>query len=58
MEDIFKPHSLTIKALFGNQDALYQIPRNQFPKAISNGTVTFMLPKQGYEITTFVHPVN
>jgi len=31
MEDIFKPHSLTIKALFGNQDALYQIPRYQRP---------------------------
>lgn len=31
MEDIFKPQSLTIKALFGNQDALYQIPRYQRP---------------------------
>lgn len=31
MEDIFKPHSLTIGALFGNKDALYQIPRYQRP---------------------------
>lgn len=31
MEDIFKPHSLTIKSLFGNSDALYQIPRYQRP---------------------------
>lgn len=31
MEDIFKPQSLTIKALFGNQDSLYQIPRYQRP---------------------------
>ncbi len=31
MEDIFKPQSLTIKALLGNQDALYQIPRYQRP---------------------------
>jgi uncharacterized protein with ParB-like and HNH nuclease domain len=29
MEDIFKPSSLTIKQLFGNTDALYQIPRYQ-----------------------------
>ena len=31
MEDIFKPHSLTIKSLFGNPEALYQIPRYQRP---------------------------
>jgi uncharacterized protein with ParB-like and HNH nuclease domain len=31
MEDIFKPSSLTIKQLFGNTDALYQIPRYQRP---------------------------
>jgi len=31
MEDIFKPASLTIKQLFGNTDALYQIPRYQRP---------------------------
>jgi uncharacterized protein with ParB-like and HNH nuclease domain len=31
MEDIFKPTSLTIKQLFGNTDALYQIPRYQRP---------------------------
>lgn len=31
MEDIFKPQSLTIKQLFGNTDALYQIPRYQRP---------------------------
>ncbi|HRH41028.1 MAG TPA: DUF262 domain-containing HNH endonuclease family protein [Pyrinomonadaceae bacterium] len=31
MEDIFKPASLTIKQLFGNADALYQIPRYQRP---------------------------
>ena len=31
MEDIFKPQSLTIKSLFGNPDALYQIPRYQRP---------------------------
>lgn len=31
MEDIFKPQSLTIGALFGNKDALYQIPRYQRP---------------------------
>lgn len=31
MEDIFKPTSLTIKQLFGNADALYQIPRYQRP---------------------------
>lgn len=31
MEDIFKPHSLTIGELFGNKDALYQIPRYQRP---------------------------
>jgi uncharacterized protein with ParB-like and HNH nuclease domain len=31
MEDIFKPQSLTIKQLFGNADALYQIPRYQRP---------------------------
>ena len=29
MEDIFKPSSLTIKQLFGNTDAFYQIPRSQ-----------------------------
>src|SRR5690554_5897585 len=29
MEDIFKPSSLSIKQLFGNTDALYQIPRYQ-----------------------------
>jgi uncharacterized protein with ParB-like and HNH nuclease domain len=31
MEDVFKPQSLTIGALFGNKDALYQIPRYQRP---------------------------
>ncbi len=31
MEDVFKPSSLTIKQLFGNTDALYQIPRYQRP---------------------------
>lgn len=31
MEDIFKPTSLSIKQLFGNTDALYQIPRYQRP---------------------------
>lgn len=31
MEDIFKPQSLNIKQLFGNADALYQIPRYQRP---------------------------
>jgi len=31
MEDVFKPQSLTIKQLFGNTDALYQIPRYQRP---------------------------
>ncbi|HLO46006.1 MAG TPA: DUF262 domain-containing HNH endonuclease family protein [Leadbetterella sp.] len=31
MEDIFKPHSLTIKKLFGDTDALYQIPNYQRP---------------------------
>lgn len=31
MEDIFKPPSHTIKQLFGNADALYQIPRYQRP---------------------------
>jgi len=31
MEDSFKPHSLTIGELFGNKDALYQIPRYQRP---------------------------
>lgn len=31
MEDIFKPSSLSIKQLFGNTDALYQIPRYQRP---------------------------
>src|SRR4051794_39747576 len=31
MEDVFKPTSLTIKQLFGNTDALYQIPRYQRP---------------------------
>lgn len=31
MEDIFKPASLSIKQLFGNADALYQIPRYQRP---------------------------
>jgi hypothetical protein len=31
MEDIFKPHSLTIGTLLGNADALYQIPRYQRP---------------------------
>jgi uncharacterized protein with ParB-like and HNH nuclease domain len=31
IEDIFKPSSLTIKQLFGNTDALYQIPRYQRP---------------------------
>jgi uncharacterized protein with ParB-like and HNH nuclease domain len=31
MEDIFRPQSLTIKQLFGNSDALYQIPRYQRP---------------------------
>lgn len=31
MEDIFKPTSFTIKQLFGNTDALYQIPRYQRP---------------------------
>lgn len=31
MEDIFKPQSLTIGELFGNKDALYQIPRYQRP---------------------------
>ncbi len=31
MEDIFKPLSLTLKQLFGNADALYQIPRYQRP---------------------------
>lgn len=31
MEDVFKPASLTIKQLFGNTDALYQIPRYQRP---------------------------
>lgn len=31
MEDIFKPQSLSIKALLGNTDALYQIPRYQRP---------------------------
>ncbi len=31
MEDIFKPISLTIGELFGNKDALYQIPRYQRP---------------------------
>jgi uncharacterized protein with ParB-like and HNH nuclease domain len=29
--DIFTPHSLTIKQLFNNADALYQIPRYQRP---------------------------
>ncbi len=31
MENIFKPQSLTIKKLFGDADALYQIPRYQRP---------------------------
>jgi uncharacterized protein with ParB-like and HNH nuclease domain len=31
MKDIFKPQSLTIGELFGNKDALYQIPRYQRP---------------------------
>jgi uncharacterized protein with ParB-like and HNH nuclease domain len=31
MEDVFKPTSLTIKQLFGNTDALYQVPRYQRP---------------------------
>lgn len=31
MEDVFKPHSLTIKELFGNADSLYQIPIYQRP---------------------------
>jgi len=31
MEDIFKPQSLSIGELFGNKDALYQIPRYQRP---------------------------
>lgn len=31
MEDVFKPQSLTIGALFCNKDALYQIPRYQRP---------------------------
>ena len=30
-EDIFKPISLTVGELFGNKDALYQIPRYQRP---------------------------
>lgn len=36
MEDIFKPQSLTIKSLFGNADALYQIPRYQRPYSWGN----------------------
>ncbi len=36
MEDIFKPQSLTIKQLFGNTDALYQIPRYQRPYSWGN----------------------
>lgn len=36
MEDVFKPSSLTIKQLFGNTDALYQIPRYQRPYSWSN----------------------
>lgn len=31
MTDVFKPHSLTIKELFGNADSLYQIPIYQRP---------------------------
>ncbi|PWV56152.1 DUF262 domain-containing protein [Chitinophaga sp. S165] len=31
MDDIFKPQSLSIKALLGNTDALYQIPHYQRP---------------------------
>jgi uncharacterized protein with ParB-like and HNH nuclease domain len=31
MEDVFKPHSLTIKQLFGDSTSLYQIPRYQRP---------------------------
>lgn len=31
MEDIFKPKSLSVKQLFGDTDALYQIPRYQRP---------------------------
>ncbi|MBL0120557.1 MAG: DUF262 domain-containing protein [Saprospiraceae bacterium] len=31
MEDIFKPQSLTVGELFGNKDALYQIPKYQRP---------------------------
>lgn len=36
MEDIFKPLSLTIGELFGNKDALYQIPRYQRPYSWSD----------------------
>lgn len=36
MEDIFKPQSLTIGELFGNKDALYQIPRYQRPYSWSD----------------------
>jgi uncharacterized protein with ParB-like and HNH nuclease domain len=31
MDDIFKPISLTVKKMFGDADALYQIPRYQRP---------------------------
>lgn len=31
MDDIFKPQSLSVKALLGNTDALYQIPHYQRP---------------------------
>lgn len=36
MEDVFKPQSLTIKQLFGNPDALYQVPRYQRPYSWGN----------------------
>lgn len=40
MEDIFKPHSLTIGELFGNKDALYQIPRYQRPYSWGDDQLT------------------
>jgi len=39
MTDVFKPNSLTIKELFGNTDALYQIPIYQRPYKWGNDQV-------------------
>lgn len=40
MEDVFKPQSLTVGKLFGNVDALYQIPRYQRPYSWGDDQLT------------------